>query len=83
MKRLVYWLVDRLLRLIGERYEPLRYPTFYACVIDRERVAEVSTNHHRVRALAIHLTEKQDGPLEVRCVTYQPVKAERFRSRER
>lgn len=57
-RRFVYWLVDRLMSWIGERFEPLNYPTFYACVIERERVAEVSTNHHKIRARAIQLAEK-------------------------
>lgn len=80
-RRFVYWLVDRLMSWIGERFEPLNYPTFYACIAERERVADVSMNHHMIRALAIQLTEKSDGPFEVRCVTYQPVKAERFVAR--
>jgi hypothetical protein len=50
MKRLVYRIVDFLLGLVGDRFEPLNYPKFYACIIDRERVAEVSTNAYRIRA---------------------------------
>lgn len=92
MKRFVYWLVERLLRLVGERFEPLHgYPTFYACVIDRESVAHVSTNHFRARALVIEETERARDPLtllkngqsEVRLVTYRAVRAERVKGADR
>lgn len=66
-RRLIRWLLG----LLGDC--TLRYPTFYACVIDRERVADVSTNLNRVRAACI---EQIALGKNARVVTYLPSKAE-------
>lgn len=62
-------LIRWLLRLLGAPSPILQDFTIYALVTPGERLAEVTTNLYRARALAIELTEKKQTPIRIlRCV---------------
>ena len=70
------WLIRFLFRLLGAPQPILPDLRFYALVAPGERIADVTTNLFRARAIALEAIAKGEKLRVLRCV---PVGEERFR----
>jgi hypothetical protein len=69
------WLIRFLLRLLGAPQPLLPNMRIYALVVPGERVAEVTTNLFRARAMAIEMRAKRE---QVKVLRFVPVTEERL-----